>query len=158
MRRHNVVNLNSNPAERRHGTRTKEFTFMSTPHTRTNLTDSPCPVCKHYILDGDCLCTLAPEKPVIKNAKGEPYEVAWTSRKAANVFHPGKFVYAAVDVTHDATLTCKGYSDGERCWQFYNKAHCNHTLAVENSIKLGERPAPAKPSRLLEDIYPKEAA
>lgn len=137
-------------------TRTKGQPQVSTTaHTATNLTDVRCPRCNKNFVGSTCLCEFV--KPVVTNKAGKPYEVVWVDTGFAHVYHPGELEYVIVRVEFDGIATCKGYSNDERCWQFYQKATCNHCDAVALSIELGERPTPVapkpKPKLQLEDLY-----
>lgn len=149
-----VVNLNSDPSTRKHGKAIEGSKFM--PRTRTNVTTlevpKRCPRCHYFPVDHECMCTIIegqPQKPVVTNKAGNPYSVAWQSHATATVFHPGDLEYYTVNIDPHGHYTCRGRSDGERCWPFQARATCPHCEAVENSILLGEAPAYKAPAGVL---------
>ena len=56
-----MVTLNTNPAERRHGTQVKEGRFMANPRTNnlvTALEPDTCFMCEAPVIDGFCKCNV----------------------------------------------------------------------------------------------------
>ena len=36
---------------------------------------------------------------------------------------------------HDGAVSCKGNSDGARCWQFYKNGSCKHTRRAQGAMQ-----------------------
>lgn len=114
-----------------------------------------CAYCKQELVYQEGVGHLPhAHKPLVTNKAGEPYVVAWDGYKKAHVFHPNSLEFYTVYVDTLDNLTCRGKSDGHRCWDWHKKGStCLHCDAVQASIDAGERPEGNRLKVTLESLY-----
>src|SRR4051812_46302887 len=104
------MNLNSDPSIKRHGSETKEYTFMAAPHTVNNITDQRCPRCHHAILEDTCLCNFVemPSKSDLRKVTDTHYIHDSTSQTLQSYdLRPNE--------AGEWTCTCLGYFHNRSC-------------------------------------------